>query len=316
MLFFVFLFIDTTFITIFRPSHKPNPISAWLEPHHQTCLYSSLLFTFTLTLATTIYEFNHETTGVYDSIMMIYNVACTFFSLLVNTVSCYEPIKRPRLFALGLTIIIALSSTASLYVVVTLHGLNVIQACRDFSVNEDLRWQNAAPYLSRREGYVEILTSILSGAVVVAVWLLLRQLLWGGRGEFQAQWNAEPKRRPIARKALAVFLLMLSLATLGLVGVQTWQLFRERTGMDIMWHGTTGDNQWSIGQIGAPLAWAPLITDMFYSASERLTKWWRRKRDDALLGRKSGRILRMPRFWRRKSSPSAYDGLQENSYDE
>ena len=244
--------------------------------------------------------------------MLIYNVSCTYFSLLVNAVCCYEPIKRPRLFALGLIIISALASISSMYVVVTLHGLNVIQACRDFSVNEDLRWQNAAPYISRREGYVEILTSVLGGAVIIAVWLLLRRLLWGERGEFQAQWHAEPKGRSIARKALAILLLMLSLATLELVGVQMWQLFRERTGMDIMWHETTGDNQWSIGQIGAPLAWAPLITDMFYSAGERLKKWWRRKRDDGSPGRKSRRTLRMPRFWRRKSSSSVYDGLQEN----
>ena len=67
-----------------------------------------------------------------------------------------------------------------------------------------------------------------------------------------------------------------------LIGLHMWQLFRERSGMDIVWQGTTGVNQMGIGQIGAPFAWAPLITDMLYSASERVNRWWttgRRERE-------------------------------------
>jgi hypothetical protein len=49
--------------------------------------------------------------------------------------------------------------------------------------------------------------------------------------------------------------------------------------MDIIWSGQTGINQWGIGQIGAPFAWAPLIIDISCSGYERLRSWCKSKRN-------------------------------------
>ena len=43
-----------------------------------------------------------------------------------------------------------------------------------------------------------------------------------------------------------------------------------RASMDLVWHGQTGVNSWSIGQIGAPFAWIPLLVDMMYDGIKRI----------------------------------------------
>ena len=47
-----------------------------------------------------------------------------------------------------------------------------------------------------------------------------------------------------------------------------------RASMDSVWHGKTGVNSWSIGQIGAPFAWVPLLVDMTYDGIERIKRSW------------------------------------------
>ena len=45
-----------------------------------------------------------------------------------------------------------------------------------------------------------------------------------------------------------------------------------RASMDLIWHGETGVNSWSIGQIGAPFAWIPLLLDMTYDGIKRIRR--------------------------------------------
>jgi hypothetical protein len=44
--------------------------------------------------------------------------------------------------------------------------------------------------------------------------------------------------------------------------------------MDILWKGETGYNNWGMGQIGAPLAWAPLLVDMVFDGLDGIRNWW------------------------------------------
>ena len=75
-------------------------------------------------------------------------------------------------------------------------------------------------------------------------------------------------------KGMATVILVVVILVTGLLAFDMNQFIIERTGMDVFWHGKTGVNQMGIGQIGAPFAWAPLIVDMAYSATESMKKWW------------------------------------------
>lgn len=75
-------------------------------------------------------------------------------------------------------------------------------------------------------------------------------------------------------KGMATVILVVVILVTGLLAFNMNQFIIERTGMDVFWHGKTGVNQMGIGQIGAPFAWAPLIVDMAYSATESMKKWW------------------------------------------
>jgi hypothetical protein len=245
--------------------------------------------------------------------VIIYNLCITLFSLVINTISCYETITRPRLFTSGQIMTYALGAMASMYVALTLHSLNVMQACQDFALREDLKWQYAAPALSRAETYAELAACILAIFLLLGAWLGLR---WGLVGrESRAEQDSKPRRRPVIQRVLVVIILLLSLLLFGLIVVQMWQLFRERSGMDVVWNRTTGINQWSIGQIGAPLAWGPLITDMSYSLTEKLKRCSQTDDDESPNG-KWIRMLRILRFWKNKSNPPIHKKLQDRLYAE
>jgi hypothetical protein len=47
----------------------------------------------------------------------------------------------------------------------------------------------------------------------------------------------------------------------------------QRWGMDLIWDGQTGVNEWGIGQIGALFTWAPLLTDLAWSGVHDIRQW-------------------------------------------
>jgi hypothetical protein len=169
--------MDATFIPIFKPSHKPTAVTAWLKPHQQTCIYSSLLFTFTLSLATTIYQLMRETNGIYDSTVVFYNLDLTYTSFLIITLSCYEPFTRPKLFTLGFAVTGILAFISALYPIITLKDVNTTRACMDFSYRENLAWRSAAPLLLKEVAYEQLTPSTISIILFSALWVWLRRLL-------------------------------------------------------------------------------------------------------------------------------------------
>ena len=42
-------------------------------------------------------------------------------------------------------------------------------------------------------------------------------------------------------------------------------IMRQRRAMIMLSDGTTGENLWNVGQIGALFAWAPLLVEMGYN---------------------------------------------------
>ena len=42
-------------------------------------------------------------------------------------------------------------------------------------------------------------------------------------------------------------------------------IMRQRRAMILLSDGTTGENLWNVGQIGALFAWAPLLVEMGYN---------------------------------------------------
>lgn len=51
-------------------------------------------------------------------------------------------------------------------------------------------------------------------------------------------------------------------------------LLAQRRAIDELWAEELQEHVWTIGQVGAPFAWFPLLSDMFFSAIESSWQYW------------------------------------------
>jgi hypothetical protein len=82
-----------------------------------------------------------------------------------------------------------------------------------------------------------------------------------------------------ASKTVVLRLLVLSVVVLSAFPAykateRLYELLRIRHGMDILWKGETGYNYWGVGQIGALLAWTPLLVDVVFDGLDGIRNWW------------------------------------------
>jgi hypothetical protein len=92
------------------------------------------------------------------------------------------------------------------------------------------------------------------------------------------QGNLEHPKRPKRPKRLTRLILVALLGSLSVFlasdALRSFQsLLTQRQAMNILWYGQTENNFWGIGQIGAPLAWLPLLIDMSRSATTDIRQW-------------------------------------------
>ena len=89
------------------------------------------------------------------------------------------------------------------------------------------------------------------------------------------QGNQEHPMRPkrLTRLVLVALLGSLSIFLVSEALRSFQAILNQRQAMDILWDGQTEKNFWGIGQVGAPLAWLPLLIDMSCSATTGIRQW-------------------------------------------
>ena len=166
-----FVIIDSQVIRVFRPNHRITPVTSWLLNHHHTCLWTSLLFTFTFSLAGFVRQ-QGDMMGIWESSSIISTIAITYPCLVLITVSFYRPLSRPRLFAATFILTTAFSLVVVLRPIWVARTEHILQVCVDYSQNAGTPWRKGAigPYR-----IAELIISIVVIVAALSTWLFLRQ---------------------------------------------------------------------------------------------------------------------------------------------
>ena len=166
-----FVTIDNQVIEVFRPNHRITAVTSWLLNHHHMCLWTSLLFTFTFSLAGFVKQ-QGDMMGIWESSSIVGTISITYPCLTLVTISFYGPLSRPRLFAATFTLTTALSLAVVLQPIWDARTEHILQVCADYSQNTGAPWRKGAisPYQS-----AEFIVAIVVIIVALLIWLLLRQ---------------------------------------------------------------------------------------------------------------------------------------------
>jgi hypothetical protein len=140
------------------------------------------------------------------------------------------------------------------------------QACSDLSKVQNLPWGRGA---MGKQQNGEVLPELLSDIALIfamnAIWcyLWLRRRLWteDGRVTSPTRWMY----RLLISLTFLICILLLRVA---------WECFHfimyRRSVLKNVCGGKVGEDVWGIGQVGAALAWLPLLAEMGYSAFQLL----------------------------------------------
>ncbi|KAI9775364.1 MAG: hypothetical protein M1839_001280 [Geoglossum umbratile] len=259
VLYWVGVFVAGTAVPAFYPAASGLKIVAWLRGNHQTCLWSQLVFSLTLSLAGLVRQ--SRPGGVYESSAIINSVATAFICLLLTMISFYESVVRWVLFTVGFLATVACALGAVVMPMRTAKMENVLQACRDYAAENNMPWRAAAVSPFHAGGLWEVFLSIGFVVLLSCMWLFLWQM---GRSERALSGPRIPHNR--RTKQLLIILMCLISLFMVWVAVDSFQgTLLERRGMDLVWDGQTGENAWGIGQIGALFTWVPLLIDLAWS---------------------------------------------------
>lgn len=140
MLFGPLLFLDFHLLPALRSNYRPTLFSRWLQSHQHTSLWSQLFFSFTVSLACCIRQYQ-ESCAFYEAstITQVVGVAVIGNSLALS--AFYHRIERMPVFIFFSLLTFALSMTAVMAPASTLQKFNgLIQACQNLSNSQPLPW--------------------------------------------------------------------------------------------------------------------------------------------------------------------------------
>lgn len=269
-----------------RQNHVTTTITIWLQGHHQTGLWSSLIFSLTLCLAGFIRQISGQITTIYENIAAFDSVCITYISLVLTTVCCYEKIRRPRLFAICFVATTIWAISTLILSIVNIKEEKVVWACWTYALKSNSPWKDKSSDNGRHQSLVQTTISIIFTIMLLSTWLALR---W---------YRHQEHRKPSILRILVISIIVFSAFAAYNATERLYQVLLVRYGMDILWQGETGYNKWGVGQIGAPFAWAPLLIDMVYDGFNRIRNWWHPIRRDRMWFRTvtGTRVLLLQRF--------------------
>ena len=174
-LFCFVLLVDNVLIPAFRSGHKSCSVTSWLLKHHSACLWSSLIFALTLSVASLLQWIDHESNGVYENFAIVQALLMTYFSLVLITVAHYCPINRPRLFGLIFIATTVFSSYPVFRPAVSGRGSSLLAACIAYAWENDKVWKYATIEPFSSEGRLFLGLTTVVAALLICAWLVLRR---------------------------------------------------------------------------------------------------------------------------------------------
>jgi hypothetical protein len=195
-LYWSFLFFERTVIPAYRswaigenvtlgsckckkcPTYHTTSISTWLYRHYETCLWSQLLFAFSLSLAGVVRHANQGVLlGVFESAAIMESIVINICSLILTAVCAYQKIDRPIIFGLGLCLTLICAVAVELFPIMLASPrwkTTILQSCIDYAVRNELAWNMGAVRPFDTSGIIEHVTGVGLVIFLHIVWLLLR----------------------------------------------------------------------------------------------------------------------------------------------
>lgn len=181
MLFGPFILFDYHLLSAFRSKHTPTFISRWLYSHQHTSLWSQLFFSFTVSLACCVRQYQ-EACAIYEAVTITQVVGVTVTGLSLVLAAFYRRIERIPVFVFIFVSTLALSATAVIAPISTLPKFNgLIQACEKLSKSRTQPWKT--DFLERynhKNQFPELFADVALILVLNAMWcyLWLRRKHW------------------------------------------------------------------------------------------------------------------------------------------
>lgn len=140
MLFGPLLFLDFHLLPALRSNYRPTLFSCWLQSHQHTSLWSQLFFSFTVSLACCIRQYQ-ESCAFYEASTITQVVGIAIIGISLALSAFYHRIERMPVFVFFFLSTLALGMTAVMAPASTLQKFNgLTQACEKLSYSQTLPW--------------------------------------------------------------------------------------------------------------------------------------------------------------------------------
>lgn len=175
MLFGPLFFFDFHLLPALRSDYTPTFFTRWLHSHQHTSLWSQLFFSFTVSLACCVRQYQ-ESCAFYEASTITQVVGITVIGLSLALTAFYQKIERMSVFIFFFVSTIALSMTAVIAPVSTLQKFNgLTQACEDLSKSQTLPWNSD---LLERYNQKSQFPELFADVALILAWNAIWCYLW------------------------------------------------------------------------------------------------------------------------------------------
>jgi len=273
------MMLDLLVLPMLLSNHSPKKFTSWLGKKHETCLWSQLLFSLAISIASCLHQYQAGT-FVYENAVMIFLVALTGSTFLSTASAFFFPTEKLGLFLI-LVVVCGMFTTFT-WLAPAIRGLpfeGIFRICwvvakeRGYAPNNVL----IAPYNSAITS-LKVMLVVVAIASFIFLWVHLRR-----RGP---RWEGKLSRLEsidLFTRICAVLMFVLSIVLVLFSFLALFVIMYMRRAMLQIWNGDTGEDRWGFGQVSALFVWAPLFVEIGESALKFLggyCRWKRRKSED------------------------------------
>lgn len=181
MLFGPLLFLDFHLLPTLRSNYRPRLFSSWLQSHQHTSLWSQLFFSFTVSLACCVRQYQ-ESCAFYEASTITQVVGITIIGISLALSAFYHRIERMPVFVFFFLSNLALGMTAVLAPMSTLQKFNALtQACEKLSNTQPLPWnKDLLDRYNKNDNFPELFSDVALILGLNAIWcyLWIRKKHW------------------------------------------------------------------------------------------------------------------------------------------
>ena len=253
---------------IFVPTYwhySPRPLSIGLtDRHHQSCLWSQLVFCLALSLACLIRQAQRQQhVDAFESLCIPTVIPLTLSCLILATVSYLprkgagnKPMEKKAVFMAAYALAIVSGVIAMFGSFWAPRTDRILAECQVFAERNNMEWREVAlpPMRVALDGsWGMIVVFIVTVICSFSVWHVLQRNM--------DTWE----RKSFRKRLFVVGIGLLSVLLIWMPGCQIYNIMYAKDRMEILWNSEAGQTDWTVGQIGALFSWAPLIVDMAHS---------------------------------------------------